>query len=221
MSRSLAVAALAALGIVAAAGAAAQSGDVAAKRAALEKLCAMQVLTVDDCARRRAALSGGGDMVSPAPAAPAFAAPAAEGGRVFTDADGRYSAIVPDGWNTSSNNGVATFSSGDAWATLVPSGANRPDAAVNDFVGQLRGSYPKLAQAQTGQPVIGGHQAVFVTFSGVNPKNQSVAVTVAGVQGPSGHVLVYMSSAPLAEIDNYSKALFAILKGVRFGGESR
>lgn len=211
MRRMLRVLALAVLGGAAAFGAAAQTGsDLAAKRTALEKLCALEVLSADECARRRAELGGG------EPAAPASAEP-----RVFNDPDGRYSAIVPDGWNSASNNGVATFSSGEAWATIMPSPANRPDEAVNALVNQLRAGYAKLDQSQSGRPKIGGHEAAFVTFSGVNPKNESVAVTVAGLLGPSGHVLVYMSSAPLARIDDYSKTFYAIAEGVRFAGEGR
>ena len=203
------IGALAALGGVAAFGAAAQTGgDLTAKRAALERLCALDLLSADECARRRAELNGG------EPAAPA-------GARVFKDPDGRYSVFVPEGWNTAANKGAATFSSGEAWATIIPSPMSRPDEAVNAFVSQLRAGYARLDAAQSGQPTIGGHEAVFATFSGVNPKNDSVAVTVAGLLGPSGQVLVYMSSAPLARVDDYSNAFLAIIQGVRFAGEAR
>lgn len=180
--------------------------NLAEKRAALEKLCASGVFTADECARRRAALSG----------APQAAAPA---GQVFRDPDGRYSAPVPDGWNASSDNGNARLTSGDNWVMLIPSPDSSPEQATSNIVHQIEAQYQSLTQAKGGRPKINGHDAAYATFKAVNKKGESVALMAAGIQAPGGHVLVFVSSAPLERIDAVSPQFLAILNGIRFAGE--
>jgi hypothetical protein len=183
--------------------------NLAAKLSALDKLCASGVLAPDECARRHAALTGAQTPAS------ANAGP----GHTFRDPQGRYSAPLPDQWNASSDNGVARLSSGANWVMLIPGTDGAPDQAASSVIGDIRRQYKSLNQAQSGRPKINGHDAVFATFNGVNGNGQEVAVTVAGIQAPGGHVLVYVSSAPLAGINSVSPQFNSILQGIRFAGE--
>jgi hypothetical protein len=213
----------AALLAVMSAASAQSASNTAAKLAALQKACAVGVFTPQECAQRRAALmnqSGAG-----APSTMSSEANMGGGGmqasqpNVFRDPDGRFSAPVPAGWNTSDNNGTVQFSSGPAWVMLVPSPATSPDQGATDFINQIRGQYRSLDEAQSGRPTIGGHAAVYAVFRGVNGKGEQVALMVAGIQAPGNHVLVFISSAPQAQIDSFGTQFSNTLNGIRFAGD--
>ncbi len=165
-------------------------------------------------------------LVAPALAAPALAPPSATAGaapqaaaRVFRDPGGRYAAPVPEGWNVSSENGTARITSGADWVMLIPAAESAPDAAASQIVNQIRAQYRSLTEAGSGRPRIGGHDVAYATFRGVTGAGAEVAVMAAGIQAPGNHVLVFLSSAPLAEINAASPNFLSILNGIRFAGE--
>ena len=207
----LSVATLACVVLLAAgAGASAQPDpNVAAKLAALEKLCAAGLLTPQDCAQRRATLTG----------APGPAPPAAMQDQTFHDPQGRYTARVPEGWKMAADNGVATFSAGESWATLIPSPASQPDQGASDVINQMGAQYRTLKQANGGRMNIDGRPGVYATFQGVNGKGQSVAITAFGIQAPANHVLVFVSSSPADQLNAVSPKFLEILNSIHFAGE--
>jgi hypothetical protein len=207
-----ATAALAVAGVLVVTGASAQNdAHLAAKRAALEKLCDAQLLSPEECAHRRALL-GADAAPGAAVAKPSF---------LFTDPGGRYSASAPAGWSASTRDNAATFGNGPAWATLIPSPALSPEQAINDFVNQVAAQYSNLKQGVGSRPQIGGHQAVYVEFTGLNPKNEFVALTFSGLLGPQGHVLIFMASAPADRQGEFAPSFKQILESIRFTGETR
>lgn len=137
----------------------------------------------------------------------------------YRDPEGRFSAPVPEGWNTSDDNGTVQISSGADWVMLIPSTAASPVQAAMNVIHQMQSQYQRVVEGESGRPKIHGHDAAYASLRGINPKGQDVAVMVAAIQASGNHDLVFVSSAPKADIENASRQFMQILKGIRFPGD--
>ncbi len=221
-----------------------KQGTTAQKLAALERGCNAGVFTAEECAEKKAALSGA-SAAPTKPAAAASAAPAAtptetrqdsyasnspappastNGPTVYRDPLGRFSATIPTGWQISpqgdgGESGVE-FSKGSDWGLIGPvAGAQQPSDVVAALAKQLEAKYGSFRVGERGPFLVNGHPAYYAVASGINAKGVAVQMTLAGVESPDGHYLAMMSSKLPRDSAWVDPLMSQVAQSVRFPGE--
>lgn len=70
-----------------------------------------------------------------------FQSPGGSASGAYHDPQGRYSLAVPPGWNTASDNGNLTLSSGPGWVTVATGTGAQPSDVNHQIVGQIQAQY--------------------------------------------------------------------------------
>ena len=150
----------------------------------------------------------------PTPSAQALAPP-----NVFRDPNGNFTAPVPAGWAANlPGDGSVQMVQGGAWVVLATVASMQPQAGAKVVIDQMSAPY-KLIQTNAATATVGGHPVYYAVFTGQSQQQGPVAMMIAGIQAPSGHVLAFISSAPLQTINDVSPAFLQIMQGIRFAGE--
>jgi hypothetical protein len=150
---------------------------------------------------------------------PAPSAQAPDAGNVFHDPNGNFTTPVPAGWTTNlPGDGSVQILQGDAWVVLATVQPMDPEAGAKVVIDQMGPAY-KLEQTNAATATISGHPVYYAVFKGQSESQGPVAMMIAGIQAPSGHVLAFISSAPLTDITKVSPAFLSIMQGIRFAGE--
>ncbi len=153
--------------------------------------------------------AGGGD----------FPSPGGGGSGSYHDPQGRYSLAVPDGWNTASDNGNLTLSSGASWVSVATSTGAQPSDVNHQIVQQIQAQYKDFKILGEGDFKNNGHPAHGANATGINPKGARVAVSVMAISAGNGNYLVLISSAPSDQAQQFSGTVMQIAQSVRFAGE--
>jgi hypothetical protein len=148
-----------------------------------------------------------------------FPSPGGSASGAYHDPQGRYSLAVPSGWNTASDNGNLTLSSGATFVTVATStGANSADVN-HQIVQQIQAQYQNFQVMNEGDFQDNGHPAHGTNATGINPKGVRASVLVVSIDAGSGHYLVLISSAPNDQAKQINSTVMQIAQSVRFGGE--
>jgi hypothetical protein len=201
------------------------------KLAALKKACAAGVFTPEECAAKRAELSGPAPAEQPAPAAPPQSATAESttaatqpafdaSSTVYRDAQGRFTVDIPPGWTAdpqgeNGSQGVK-LSAGSSWALIGPfGGANNVADVVVKLATQFQSQYKNFSMAKHAPLTSNGHAAEYGVFTGVNPQGTRLTLMIAGIAAGGGHYLAMMTSSPLAESNRTTGVFVQVFHSIR------
>jgi hypothetical protein len=148
-----------------------------------------------------------------------FPSPGGSGSGAYHDPQGRYSLSVPAGWNTASDNGNLTLSSGASWVSVATSTGAKPADVSHQIVQQIQAQYKNFQLLNEGDFQSNGHAAHGSNATGVNPKGARVSVLVVSISAGSGNYLVLISSAPNDQAQQINGTVMQIAQSVRFAGE--
>jgi hypothetical protein len=137
----------------------------------------------------------------------------------YHDPQGRYSLAVPSGWNTASDNGNLTLSSGASFVTVATSTGAKPADVSHQLVQQIQAQYKDFKLLNEGDFQNNGHAAHGTNATGINPKGVRASVLVVSIDAGSGHYLVLISSAPNDQAKQINSTVMQIAQSVRFAGE--
>jgi hypothetical protein len=141
------------------------------------------------------------------------------GSGAYHDPQGRFSLAVPSGWNTASDNGNLTLSSGATWVSVTTSTGAKPADVNHQIVQQIQAQYKDFQLLNEGDFQNNGHAAHGSNATGVNPKGARVSVLVVSINAGSGNYLVLISSAPNDQAQQVNGTVMQIAQSVRFAGE--
>jgi hypothetical protein len=148
-----------------------------------------------------------------------FPSPGGSGSGAYHDPQGRFSLAVPSGWNTASDNGNLTLSSGATWVSVTTSTGAKPADVNHQIVLQIQAQYKNFQLLNEGDFQNNGHAAHGTNATGINPKGARVAVLVVSISAGSGNYLVLISSAPNEQAKDFNGTVMQIAQSVRFAGE--
>lgn len=153
-----------------------------------------------------------------------FPSPGGGGQGVYQDPQGRYSLAVPAGWNTASDNGTLTLSSGPSWVTVMagsgPSGGATGPADVNhQIMQQIQAQFKQFQLLNEGDFQNNGHPSHGSNATGINPKGQRVSLLVVTVNAGGSNYLTMISSAPNDQAKQINRTVMEIAQSLRFGGK--
>jgi hypothetical protein len=148
-----------------------------------------------------------------------FPSPGGAASGAYHDPQGRYSLAVPSGWNTASDNGNLTLSSGASFVTVATSTGAKPADVSHQIVQQIQAQYKNFQVMNEGDFQDNGHAAHGTNATGINPKGVRASVLVVSIDAGSGHYLVLISSAPNDQAKQINSTVMQIAQSVRFGGE--
>ena len=162
--------------------AAAQTSDLAHKKAALQKACSTGALSPDECQQRMAALNG----TQPA-------SPSSAGGQTYRDPQGRFSITIPAGWVIDTSAGNLKITHGDAWANFnTQSQAGGPlKVAQSEAL--------KMEQFMSDPKVL--NQGDFNTAGKYPAGGITLGCTISTKSGPAHRIMLFNAIA--AGNDNY------------------
>jgi hypothetical protein len=177
----------------------------ARQKAALQKACANGTLSADECAAKG---------VTPGSAA----APAEAGaGRPYKDPNGRYSLIIPPGWNSSTNNGDLSMTSGTSWVQVVTSTADNADAAANTQANNFHTAFSTFNILNHGASKIAGHDAWGMNFDAVSVKGGGhLSVLFISQSAGNNHFLTIVSCTPVDQAPTFNDAVIKMANTVQF-----
>jgi hypothetical protein len=147
-----------------------------------------------------------------------FPSPGGSDSGAYHDPQGRYSLAVPSGWNTASDNGNLTLSSGSSWVSVATSSGAQPADVNHQIVQQIQSQYKQFQILNEGDFQNNGHPSHGTNATGVNPKGVRVSVLVVSIGAGSGHFLVLISSAPNDQAKQINSTVMQIAQSVKFGG---
>ena len=81
------------------------------------------------------------------------------GSGTYHDPQGRYSLAVPSGWNTASDNGNLTLTSGASWVTVATGGGSSAGDANHQILQQIQAQYKSFQVLNEGDFQNNGHPA--------------------------------------------------------------
>ena len=168
--------------------AAAQSTDLAHKKAALQKACAAGALTPDECKQRLAALNAPADPQTTAGAPDSLA-----GGQVYHDPQGRFSLTIPPGWAVEASQGSLKITKGDAWARFDT------DSMVGTPINVAIATAQKMEQFVTEPKIL--NQGSYTTAGNYPAGGLTAGCMLATKTGPAHRVMLFNAIA--AGNDNY------------------
>lgn len=148
-----------------------------------------------------------------------FPSPGGSGSNAYHDPQGRFSLAVPAGWNTASDNGNVTLSSGASWVSVATSTGAKPADVNHQIVQQIQAQYKNFQLLNEGDFQSNGHAAHGTNATGVNPKGARVSVLVVSISAGSGNYLVLISSAPNDQAQQINGTVMQIAQSVKFAGE--
>jgi hypothetical protein len=160
-------------------------------------------------AQSQAQSGGSGDFPSPGDA----------GSGAYHDPQGRFSLAVPAGWNTASDNGNLTLSSGSSWASFMTGSGAQPGDANHQVIQQIQAQYKEFKVLNEGDFKSNGHPAHGTNATGINPKGARVSVLVVSIGAGSGNYLTIISSSPNDQAKEINGTVMQIAQSVRFAGE--
>jgi hypothetical protein len=137
----------------------------------------------------------------------------------YHDPQGRYSLAVPSGWNTASDNGNLTLSSGAAWVSVATGTAGSASEESHNIVQQIESQYKNFQILNQGDFQSNGHPAHGTNATGVNPKGQRVSVLVVSIGAGGSNYLVLISSSPNEQAKEINGTVMQIAQSVHFAGE--
>src|ERR1700722_15922446 len=138
----------------------------------------------------------------------------------YRDPQGRYSVVIPDGWNLQSNNGRVQLSSGPSYAAFsTGSGIAQPVQVVNFLAGQFQKQYQNFRMSSQNTFKAGSRDAAFGIFFGTNGKGEDVVLELVGISAGGGRYLAIIASAPRASIKEASQSFSQIVQSVQIGGQ--
>jgi len=148
-------------------------------------------------------------------------APAQGGGGsgMYHDPQGRFSLAVPDGWNTASDNGNLTLSSGASWVSVATGTGAQPSDVNHNIVKQIEAQYKQFQTLNEGDFQNNGHAAHGTNATGINPKGERVSVLVLSIGAGGGNYLILISSSPNDQAKQNNGTVMQIAQSVRFSGE--
>lgn len=147
-----------------------------------------------------------------------FPSPGGSDSGAYHDPQGRYSLAVPSGWNTASDNGNLTLSSGSSWVSVATSNGAQPADVSHQIVQQIQAQYKQFQILNEGDFQNNGHPSHGTNATGVNPKGVRVSVLVVTIGAGGGHYLVLISSAPNDQAKQINSTVMQIAQSVKFGG---
>ena len=148
-----------------------------------------------------------------------FPSPGGSASGAYHDPQGRYSLAVPSGWNTASDNGNLTLSSGATFVTVATSTGAKSADVNHQIVQQIQAQYKNFQVMNEGDFQDNGHPAHGTNATGINPKGVRASVLVVSIDAGSGHYLVLISSAPNDQAKQINSTVMQIAQSVHFGGE--
>jgi len=157
---------------------------------------------------------GGGEFPSPG-----GSGMGGSGSGGYHDPQGRYSLAVPAGWNTASDNGNLTLSSGANWVSVATSTGAKAGDVNHQIVQQIQAQYKNFQILNEGDFQSNGHAAHGTNATGINPKGVRASVLVVSIDAGSGNFLVLISSAPNDQAKEINGTVMQIAQSVRFAGE--
>lgn len=134
----------------------------------------------------------------------------------YRDPQGRFSLAVPSGWNSASDNGNLTLSSGASWVTVATGSGGQPSEENRQIVQQIQAQYKDFKILNEGDFQSNGHPSHGTNATGINPKGQRVSVLVVSIGAGSGHYLVLISSSPNDQAQQINGAVMQIAQSVKF-----
>lgn len=142
----------------------------------------------------------------------------AQGGGMGTyhDPQGRFSLAVPDGWNTASDNGNLTLSSGASWVSVATGTGSSPGDVSHNIVQQIQSQYQQFQMLNEGDFQNNGHAAHGTNATGVNPKGQRVSLLVVSISAGSGNYLILISSSPNDQAKQINATVMQVAQSVSF-----
>jgi len=151
--------------------------------------------------------------------APSSGSQTPAGSGVYRDPQGRYRLSVPDGWNTSVDNGTLQVSSGSSWAVLTTGGGSQAGDVNHQVTQQIQVQYTQFQKLNEGDLLLNGHPAHGTTATGINPKGQRVSVLVLSIGAGSGNFLTVVSSSPNDQARAINATVMQMAQSIRFSGE--
>jgi hypothetical protein len=148
-----------------------------------------------------------------------FPSPGGSGSGAYHDPQGRFSLAVPAGWNTASDNGNLTLSSGASWVSVATSTGAKPADVNHQIVQQIQAQYKNFQVLNEGDFQNNGHAAHGTNATGINPKGVRASLLVVSINAGSGNYLVLISSAPNDQAQQINGTVMQIAQSVRFAGE--
>ena len=141
------------------------------------------------------------------------------GSGMYRDPQGRYRLSVPDGWNTSVDNGTLQVSSGSSWAVLMTGGGSQAGDVNHQVTQQIQAQYTQFQKLNEGDLQVNGHPAHGTTATGINPKGERVSVLVLSIGAGSGNFLTVVSSSPNDQAKVVNATVMQMAQSIRFAGE--
>jgi len=148
-----------------------------------------------------------------------FPSPGGSGSGAYRDPQGRFSLAVPSGWNTASDNGNVTLSSGASWVSVATGTGAQPSDVNHKIAQQIQAQYKDFKLLNEGDFQNNGHPAHGTNATGINPKGARVSVLVVSISAGSGNYLILISSAPNDQAQQINGTVMQIAQSVRFAGE--
>ncbi len=161
-------------------------------------------------------MDGGHSQGEPQGGGGQFPSPGGAGSGDYHDPQGRYSLAVPSGWNTASDNGNLTLSSGAAWVTVATGTGNKPADVNHQILGQIQAQYKDFKLLNEGDFQNSGHPAHGANATGINPKGARVSVLVVAISAGGDHYLILISSAPNDQAKQINGTVMQIAQSVHF-----
>jgi hypothetical protein len=164
-------------------------------------------------------LANGSSQTGMSAAGGGFGSPQGGGNGTYHDPQGRFSLSVPAGWNSASDNGNLTLSSGPAWVSVATGTGGQPGDENHQIVQQIQAQYKDFKILNEGDFQNNGHASHGTNATGINPKGQRVSMLVVSISAGSGNYLILISSSPNEQAQQANSTAMQIAQSVRFAGE--
>jgi hypothetical protein len=148
-----------------------------------------------------------------------FPSPGDAGSGAYHDPQGRYSLAVPSGWNTASDNGNLTLSSGASWVTVATGSGAKPADANHQILQQIQAQFKEFKVLNEGDFQNNGHAAHGTNATGINPKGERVSLLLVSVSAGNGNYLMLISSTPNDQAKQFNGTVMQLAQSIRFSGE--
>jgi len=148
-----------------------------------------------------------------------FPSPGGAGQCAYHDPQGRYSLSVPGGWNTASDNGNLTLSSGASWVTVAPGNGAQPADANHQLIQQMQAQFKQFKVLNDGDFQSNGHPAHGTNATGINPKGERVSLLLVSIGAGNGNYLALISSTPNDQAKQFNGTVMKLAQSVTFGGQ--
>lgn len=157
-----------------------------------------------------------GPVVRPIVALAILVAPLAAQGQQYRDPAGRFTLAVPQGWELRQQGEGVLLTRGSTTMVLSPFGGVRsPDQVIASLAQQYGGQWQNLQGYNNGTYVLGGLQANYAMFQGINPKGVPAVLRLVGA-GSGDQAYALIISSPQQEFGSASRELQGIEQSLVF-----